>query len=162
MTDTSFNPETGEILDHTEVPRGVQKIGDSHGVTVPRQGRDVASVIAMLEDGEFNADVAVDMRDLVSALEVHAHNNKGVAKGKLTIELDLTLANGVFVLVGNHKVKKPVAKRIGTALFAREDGGLGRNPGGQYQTIGHQSEMRDTVIDQPVRDHETHRPVRDI
>lgn len=150
MNDTSFNPETGEIVEDT--PRGLQKVGDSNGQVVPRQGRDAASVIAMLEDGQFNADVAVDMRDLVSAMEVHAHNNKGVAKGKLTIELDLTLANGVFVLVGGHKVKKPVEKRLGTALFAREDGALGRSPAGQYQSLGHQAELRDTVIDAKPRD----------
>lgn len=153
-----IDPETGEIIEPAATPHKLQRISDDNGVPVPRSGRDAASIIAMLEDGTFNADVAEDLRDLVAAMEAHAHNNKGVAKGKITITLDLALGNGVFVLVGGHTVKKPVAKRMGTALFAREDGALSRNPSGQYRQIGgtrdviDERDARDAVIEQPTRD----------
>lgn len=143
---------TGEIIDDdTPVPGTLRRVEEDTRA-VPRQSRDIAGIIAMVEDGQFNLDVSEDARELVQAMEAHAHANKGVAKGKISLTLDLSLANGIFVVVGGHTIKKPVAKRLGTPLFAREDGALGLNPAGQYRSLGHQGTLRDTVIEQPTRD----------
>lgn len=144
--------DTGEVIeDDAPQPRALSRVVND-SVPVPRQSRDVAGVIAMLEDGDFNLEASEDMRELVQFMEGHAHNNKGSAKGKVTITLDLHLANGIFVITGQHAVKRPVAKRVGTALFARDDGGLGKNPAGQYQRLGEERDARDAVIEQHVRD----------
>ena len=146
------NPATGEIIDgDAHVPGTLRRV-DQDTRAVPRQSRDIAGIIAMVEDGQFNLDVSEDARELVQKMEAHAHNNKGVAKGKITVSLDLSLANGIFVVVGAHTIKAPVAKRLGTPLFAREDGALGLNPTGQYRSLGHQGDLRETVIDQETRD----------
>jgi hypothetical protein len=152
MHDERVDIATGEIVeDDTRVPNTLRRV-DEDTRAVPRQSRDIAGIIAMVEDGQFNLDVSEDARELVQTMEAHAHANKGVAKGKITLTLDLQLANGIFVVVGGHTVKKPVAKRLGTPLFAREDGALGLNPAGQYRSLGHQGTLRDTVIQQPVKD----------
>lgn len=147
MNDERVSVATGEILENeTAVPTTLRRL-ENEGERIPRQSHNVAGIIAMLEDGEFNREAGEDMRDLVQAMESHAHNHKGVAKGKITVTLDVSLANGIFVIVGGHTVKKPVAKRLGTPLFAREDGALGLNPTGQYRSLGHQRDVGE-VIDQ--------------
>lgn len=161
MTDERIDQTTGEVLPADAPMPGTLRRMTEDG-PAPKNGRDAAGIIAMLEGGDFNHDMGEDIRDLVQAMEAHAHNNKNSAKGKVTITLDLTLANGIFVIVGNHTVKKPVAKRLGTPLFAREDGALGVNPTGQYRSLGHQSTMREVEIEQPMREAPERRDVRDI
>lgn len=156
------DPVTGEVMDDTiHVPTTLRRIEDNEE-SVPRSGRNVASIIALLENGDFNAEMGEDMRELVQVMETHANTNKGTAKGKITITLDVMLANGIFVITGGHTVKKPVAKRLGTPLFAREDGALGLNPAGQYRSIGHQGSLRDVTVEQQVREPRDHAQVRDI
>ena len=141
----TIDQSTGEILDgNAKVPGTIRRL-ENDGERIPRQSHNVAGIIAMLEDGEFNREAGEDMRDLVQAMEAHAHNHKGVAKGKITVTLDVQLANGIFVIVGGHTVKKPVAKRLGTPLFAREDGALGLNPTGQYRSLGHQRDVGEVI-----------------
>jgi len=144
------NPETGEIV---EDDRGLdaRSITAADGGPVAKRSGHVSDVLRMLEDGQFNADASEAMRELVRMMEAHAHNNKGAAKGKVTIELDMTLANGVFVLTPAYKVKAPVQKRLGTALFAGDTGSLGRNPPGQKAMFGDR-QPRDPYADQAVRD----------
>jgi hypothetical protein len=131
----SHDPITGEIITDDR-PINAQVVHAADGFPVPKTAQAASQMLRLLEEGQFDAEVSHDMRDLVCAMEAHAHNNKGIAKGKLLIEVDLTLANGVFVATGAHKVKKPVQKRMGTALFARDNGALGRNPPGQSVLFG--------------------------
>lgn len=133
----NHDPETGEVLSDDDA-RGLdaKKLIAADGGPVAKRSGHVADVLRMLEDGQFNADVSVEMRELAKKMEVHAHNNKGLAKGQLTITLDMSLANGMFVLTPSFKVKAPVEKRMGTALFLGEDLSLGRNPPGQGAMFG--------------------------
>mgnify|MGYP001166292700 CR=1 FL=1 len=130
-------PSTGEILDADD-ERGVdaRSVVAADNKPVAKRSGYVSDVLRMLEGGQFNADVSSEMRKLAEKMEAHAHNNKGSAKGKLTISLDLSLANGIFVLTPQYTVKAPVQKRDGTALFLGEDGSLGRNPAGQNALFG--------------------------
>lgn len=131
------DPVTGEILGpEDEGGVGAKPTRAADGGAVAKRSGYVSDVLRMLEDGQFNADVSGELRKLAEKMESHAHNNKGLAKGKLVIELDLTLANQVFTIVPSSKVKAPVEKRIGTALFLGENGSLGRNPPGQGAMFG--------------------------
>lgn len=161
MNEERVDAVTGEIMQDDAPVSGTLRRIEESDETVPRSGRNVASIIALLENGDFNAEMGEDMRELVQVMEAHAHANKGTAKGKIAITLDMTLANGIFVITGGHTVKKPVAKRLGTPLFAREDGALGLNPAGQYRSIGHQSNLRDVAEERQTRDVEGRAEVRD-
>lgn len=147
----TIDDETGEIVEDS---RGLsaRPVNAPDGNPLPKRSGHTSDVLRMLEDGEFDVEMSQKMRDLIHVMESHAHGNKGVAKGKLTITLDFALANGVFVLTPDFKVKEPVAKRAGTALFAAENGSLGRNPPGQAALFG----VR------PVRDDFERSEVRDI
>lgn len=158
---TDHDPVTGEVLPaEAPVPGTLRRMTEDG--PAPKNGRDAAGIIAMLEGGDWNFEMGEDIRELVQAMEAYAHNNKGTAKGEVTIKLNLSLANGIFVLVGGHTVKKPVAKRLGTPLFAREDGALGVNPSGQYRSLGHQATMREVEIEQPVREVGDRPPAREV
>lgn len=157
MTDVPHDPKTGEILDDTDASGEDARALTARdgyaadGLPVKKRSGHLADVLRMLEDGQFNADVSEEMRDLAQAIDAHAHNNKGVAKGSMTIQLDLSQANGVLVITGTSKIKKPVQKRGGTALFIGEDGSLGRNPPGQSPMFG-ERKPRDPYDERKTRD----------
>lgn len=127
MPDEVYDAATGELP-----PR--ERAAD--GGRVPPPTATVADTIRLLADGQFDADISHDLRELIRKMEAHAFGNKGRAKGKLVITLDIELANGAHVVVPSAKVTMPVAKQPGTLLFAFEDGRLSRNPPGQRQLFG--------------------------
>lgn len=142
------DPETGEVLEHALVD---QETVAADNLPVPKRSRSASNVLAMLDDGEFNADLSEAIHELLKQIEGHAHRNKGQAKGQVDVKLQLSYANGMLVIVPDFKVKAPVEKRGGTALFIGEDMSLGRNPPGQRAMFG--SKARDPDADmREVRD----------
>jgi len=119
------DPETGEVVEVA-----------ADNMPVPRKAVTVADTLRLLEDGQFDMDASLLLRELVRKMEEHAFTNRGVSKGKMSIELDLTLANGAFTIVPSIKRKIPEPKHMGTVMFAHEDGGLSRNPPGQGALFG--------------------------
>lgn len=147
---SDYDPDTGEVLEGTPASQQIveQREHAADGKPVPARSRAASNVLKMIDDGEFDAELSHEMRDLLKQLETHAHNNKGQAKGEIDIKLKFSLANGMLVIVPDMKIKRPVEKRGGTALFIGEDGSLGRNPVGQQQFFG--SRARDP--DAPMRE----------
>lgn len=150
MTDR-FDPVTGE-----EIPAS-QQIVDSQGrehaadgLPVPARSRAASNLLKMLEDGDFDSEVSAQMRGLFKTLEAHAHNNKGQAKGRITLTLDMHLAHGMLVVTPDYKIKEPIQKRGGTSLFIGEDGSAGRNPPNQSAMFG--SRARDPDAPTETRD----------
>jgi hypothetical protein len=149
---SNHDPVTGEVLDDDEAGgEYARKLVAADGNPVPKRSNYIADVIRMIEEGQFNIDASVAMADLCRAMEVHAHSNKGSAKGKLTIELDFMLGNSIFVITPKFKVKKPEEKRAGTPLFLGENGSLGLNPPGQRALFG-QRAPRDPFAAPEVRE----------
>lgn len=134
----TYDPDTGEVHDGTPASEMVidQRERAADGQPVPSRSRAMSNMLKMLDDGEFDMEASRAMRELFSALEAHAHNNKGQAKGEISMKFKLTLANGVLVVVPDVAVKKPVDKPTGTALFIGEDFSIGRNPPGQRALFG--------------------------
>ncbi len=122
MPDPDYDPVTGEIA--------------ADGAPMPRAAATVADTLRLLNDGQFDADISSDLRELVRKMEAHAFSAKGAAKGKLTITLDIRLQNGAHVITPAYKVTAPVADQVGTLLFADEDGRLSRNRPGQGALFG--------------------------
>lgn len=125
------DPETGEV---TELA--------ADNLPMPRPAVTIADTIKLLEDGQFDADASLLLKELVQKMEAHAFTNRGVSKGKMSIELDLTMANGAITVVPSIKRKIPEPKHMGTVLFAHEDGRLSRNPPGQGALFGERREIR--------------------
>jgi hypothetical protein len=133
----NIDQSTGEILsDDDELGVNALPTQAADGGLVARRSGHVSDVLRMLEEGQFNADVSDEMRGLAEALKAHAANNKGSAKGSLTIKLDFSMANGLVVVTPSSTVKKPVQKRDGTALFLGDNNSLGRNPPNQAAMFG--------------------------
>lgn len=146
------DPETGELREPAS-QQIIEANGREHaadGLPVPSRSRAASNLVKMLEDGEFDAELSADMRALFRKLETHAHNNKGQAKGKITITLDMHLAHGTLVVTPDHKVVAPKQKRDATALFIGEDGSAGRNPPNQSQMFG--SRAKDPDAPRETRD----------
>lgn len=120
------DPVTGEIIEARA----------ADGYRLPPPAATLADTIRLLADGQFDADVSSELRELIRKMEAHAFQNKMIAKGQLTITLDITLSNGAHVIAPSFKIKTPVAKQPGTLLFAFEDGRLSRNPPGQGAFFG--------------------------
>lgn len=126
-----------EVIDDDDVAgMDARNVMAADGNPQPKRSGYVSDVIRMLDEGQFNADVSEDMRDLTAYLHEYAKRNKGSAKGKLVITLDFVIGNNAMVVAPTHTVKKPVEKRAGTMLFMAENGSLGVNPPTQSPLIG--------------------------
>lgn len=153
MNDTPDDPVTGEILEaHDDRGMQARAVIAADGQPVARRSGHLSDVLRMLDDGQFNADASVEMRKLLTAIADHAKNNKGVAKGNLTLKLDITMANGIVIVTPDVAVKAPKAKRDGTALFIGDESTLGRNPEGQAALFGDRKPIDPFADRQAVRD----------
>lgn len=77
-------------------------------------------LVAFLEDGQFDADVALDLKSMAANMTDIAAT-QGRAKAKLTVEIDFTLENAMFVIAAKHKIKLPDEKRPRSVAWTTED-----------------------------------------
>lgn len=117
MPEEAFDKDTGEILS--------SRAADGSRRAPP--SATLADTIRLLNDGQFDLDASAELRELVAKIAEHADNAKGVAKGSLTIKLDIKMMNGAHVVTPAIKVTAPTADQPGTLLFADGDGRLSRD-----------------------------------
>lgn len=117
MAQEDYDPKTGEILSTRA----------ADGARLPPPAATLADTIRLLNDGQFDLDASAELRDLVSKISEHAENGKGVAKGAITIKLEIKMMNGAHVVTPTLKVTAPTPDQPGTLLFADDDGRLSRN-----------------------------------
>ena len=113
----THDPVTGEILSSRA----------ADGSRRPPPSATMADTIRLLNDGQFDLDCSAELRELVRKLTDHAGNAKGVAKGSISIKLDIKMMNGAHVVTPTIKVNAPVADQPGTLLFSDDDGRLSRD-----------------------------------
>lgn len=85
--------------------------------------------IGNVEDGQLQADLTNALQRLLADMRTHQINVGGNPKGKIAINFDFKLENGVVEVSGNYSVTAP--KRVGgkSIYWVTEDGHLtGRNP----------------------------------
>ena len=117
MNQETVDPTTGEILSTRAADGG----------RLPPPAATMADTIRLLNDGQFDLDASAELRDLVTKIADHAENAKGVAKGSITIKLDIKMMNGAHVVTPSLKINAPVPDQPGTLLFSDDDGRLSRN-----------------------------------
>lgn len=74
--------------------------------------------LRMVEGGQLHSDLSNELRELNAEMNNHAMSYGGNPKGKITIEFNLKLENGVFDIVAAYKVKKPEAPRERTIAWS--------------------------------------------
>ena len=117
MKTEAHDPETGEVIP----PRAAD------GGRIQPPAATLADTIRLLNDGQFDLDASAELRELVSKIAEHAENGKGVAKGSITIKLDIKMMNGAHVVTPVMKVTAPTPDQPGTLLFSDDDGRLSRD-----------------------------------
>ena len=84
--------------------------------------RSFAAFIAEIEKGALNDDLSTELQRLVATLRDHLAASGGkVAKGALTLTLNLTLDRGLIELVPAIKIKTPDTRRD-RAIYWPTDG----------------------------------------
>lgn len=141
----SFDTDSGEIIDQP------QRAADGALLAPPANG--VADFIRMLENGQFDADVQADLRDLAANMQDQMHAGAGKVKAKLqiTVEIDLeSTGNGpIFYLRAHHKITQPPQKRQRSVAWTTEDNRFTPNMPRQGALFG---AVRDVGRARPIRD----------
>lgn len=91
--------------------------------------------IGFLEDGQFDADVAADLKNMAAELQDIAAQ-QGVAKGKLTVTIDFKVENAMFIIAANHKIKMPDPTRAKSVAWTTEDNRFTPHKPNQGQLFG--------------------------
>lgn len=83
----------------------------------------------MLEDGELDHDLSLELEQLVEAMNEEAANSGGGAKGTITLSLAFKMKDGVIDIVPDTSVKRPKKARARTVFWSDAQNNLTRqNP----------------------------------
>lgn len=119
-----IDEETGEVLPRAADGRSLRPAASTFG-----------QFIGLLEDGQFDADVATDLKDMAAELQDHAAT-QGSAKGKLTVEIDFKVEKGMFTIAAKYKVKMPEQSRGKSVAWTTEDNRFTPHKPNQGQLFG--------------------------
>lgn len=119
-----FDTQTGEILPPAADGRPLRPAASTFG-----------QFVGFLEDGQFDADVALDMKEMAAELQNIAAQ-QGSAKGKLTVEIDFKVENGMFLIAAKHKIKLPDPTRAKSVAWTTEDNRFTPHKPNQGQLFG--------------------------
>lgn len=113
MPDVPHDPTTGEIIENAAADGGQRYPA----------ARSLADFFRMLEDGQFDADVAFDLQELAAELEQLAiDTGQGKLKAALKIEVDIIRdPAGFYVFGAKHTIKRPVEKRKQSVGWVTDD-----------------------------------------
>lgn len=101
-TATSYNPGTGEIIEHAAADGGQRY----------PSARSLADFVRMLEDGQFDADVASDLNELAAEMEDAAQMGEAKVKAQLVLKVGITREPaGHYIFTTDYSIKRPAQKR---------------------------------------------------
>lgn len=105
-----------------------------------------------LAGGQFHSDLTDELEKVCTTLHNVADENGGVAKGKLSINIDFKLKGGVFEISQDFKTTLPHAKLDSTMLWATQDNRFTPMNPKQLQMFGPDGrQLRDVGGDQALR-----------
>ena len=88
-----------------------------------RKYRQLPEIMALVSRGDKAAEISDDMNNLIRRLQDEA-GPKGKAKGKVTIEIDLSVEGSSISIGMSHKIKEPPARKSETHMFVDADGNI--------------------------------------
>ncbi len=89
-------------------------------MTTPKDegARGFAVLVQQIDDGMLHAELSEVVQEISGELSKHAINTGGVAKGSITLTLNLSAkANGTVSVEADVKTKRPKAKRPGSVFW---------------------------------------------
>lgn len=100
--------------------------------------RSLADFFRMMEDGQFDADVAADLQELAGDLENMVLNG---GNGRLTAELNLKVKiirepDGFYILDPSYTIKRPKEKRRRSVAYLTDDNAFTPNMPRQGHLFG--------------------------
>lgn len=105
-----------------------KKDPDQPAVDDPRElikqdtvARNFAQFIQMLEDGQFNADLSDQLRDIAAACSDAVLAHGGKSKATMTIKINFLLDRGIFEIAADFKTTLPKEKRQRTVAWNTPD-----------------------------------------
>lgn len=106
------------------------------GGHIPGACNTLGEFVRSLEDGQFDADCYTAIKDLSAAMNEHAWNNGGKAKGKVTVTLEFIQEGVLTEIKSAFKVTSPDARRPKSVMWTTEDHRFTRTRPGQEQLFG--------------------------
>lgn len=95
----------------------------------PQDTLDFAHMLKGLGSGSFNDDATSELIDLVKTMRANAASLGGAKqKGKLKVEIALTLENGLMIVDPKMSVTTPTIARQITIMYPTLDGRLSKQP----------------------------------
>jgi hypothetical protein len=83
--------------------------------------KSFSQFIQLMEDGEFHADLSNALQTINAALNQHMIDHGGKPKGKLSIDINFRLEDGVFEITGGIDIKVPKTPRGKTIAWSTPD-----------------------------------------
>lgn len=82
----------------------------------------LADFIRMIEDGQFDADVTYDMREMATEIENLFAAHGGKLKATVDIKIELTReVDGFYLIAAKHKIKMPEPARKRSVAWLTEE-----------------------------------------
>ena len=135
--EAGFNPVKGMTMIDPEMQEKAEPPSRAaDGGPVPGACNTLGEFIRTVEDGQFDADCYVAIRDLNAKMAECAWRSDGKAKGKVTITLDFTRDGGITEIKSAFKVTPPSERRAKSHLWLTEDNRFTRTQPGQRQLFG--------------------------
>ena len=106
------------------------------GGTIPGTCNTLSEFMRTLEDGQFDADCYEAIKKLSAALNEHAWQSGGKAKGKVSITLEFSQEGSITEIRSAFKVTEPQLARSKSVLWTTEDHRFTRTRPGQEQLFG--------------------------
>ena len=101
-----------------------EKTGEVAENDATDHARSFTNFFAGLEDGQLNAELSSALRDLSKKMYYHSVNYGSKAKGKIKIDLDLTLEKGCFDINCKFKIAEPEAPRLRSIMWSDKNHNL--------------------------------------
>lgn len=131
MTDVPHDPITGEVLTD-DAPR--ERAAD--GRPMHPIASKISQFIAFLGDGRFDQASAGELTRMIEGLRAHATSAGGKAKGAITVKIEVTLEDDMFMLTPSLTTKLPPVKHARGVMFATDDGRFTPNKPNQHALFG--------------------------
>lgn len=102
--------------------RTVENLVAADGGRLHPTAHTLADFVRMVEDGQFDADVTHDMREMAVELENMFMAQGGKLKATITLKFELTREiDGYYLIAGTHSIKLPKVNRKRSLAWLTQD-----------------------------------------